>query len=437
MAERDVARGALPLPPALTHAVLALLSPADRGRCACVSRALRDAAACPSLWTRLVVGERDSVALLNGAAAKAKGALTTLDVRFVCDRVTLHAFKAVFLANAASLLEASLLAPGSMLAYSLRLRLDDIAVLIRAAPLLRAFHADVRCEATDASAVLRGHGIFRPLRVRRLEVGFLALRGNVPRAQRVLKELLPYCAAHPSLEVLALGSAFLLDPVEVESLVELQLSKRLLGFGLCDCAFADNLMVRVLLDMLQRDASIRSLDIRGCYAYGEGRVLDDSDAAEVAAALAESHIEKLGLPGFIGDVSVPLLAALAAHPSLEELMIIDEYIIHEPLQVIDALGAVVAADAPSLLRLHVELGYMDADHFEPLFGALSRNTHLRELTVGRFEISPAFIRDVLQPVVRANSSLRKLDLGLRPEYDADDIGYDEALALMDEVARRP
>ncbi len=90
-----------------------------------------------------------------------------------------------------------------------------------------------------------------------------------------------------------------------------------------------------------------------------------------------------------------------------------------------ALGALVAANAPALTELDVSWCHLGDDGLRPLFEALPQNTHLRMLKCEGNGSSREFGRDVALPAVRANASLRQLEL----DWGAGDAGEDIAREL--------
>jgi hypothetical protein len=75
---------------------------------------------------------------------------------------------------------------------------------------------------------------------------------------------------------------------------------------------------------------------------------------------------------------------------------------------IPALSTLLLADAPALQTLRINACMLEDAGLGPLFDALPRNTHLRELHCGNNNMSDAFARERLLPAVRANASLREL-----------------------------
>jgi hypothetical protein len=148
-----------PLPQPLVLHILELVPPRSRARCACVCRAWRAAVADESLWLRLdLTREGDpphfavTDAVLRGAAARARGRLCALDVRF-CDDVSYDAVLAVAAANAGSLrelwydgCEVTDDVSGSPYVGWRALTCEQLEALVRAAPALNALHVGVNCD---------------------------------------------------------------------------------------------------------------------------------------------------------------------------------------------------------------------------------------------------------------------------------------------------
>ena len=74
----------------------------------------------------------------------------------------------------------------------------------------------------------------------------------------------------------------------------------------------------------------------------------------------------------------------------------------------NALGALVAANAPALTLLKVSFCRIGEQGWRPVFEALRVNTHLREFHFGGGEMTNEFAAHVLLPAVRANTGLREL-----------------------------
>ena len=163
----------LPLP--LAQRIFLALPVDARGRACCVCRAWRDALADPALWTRLdlsdtcgVAPQQNCVALLLGAAARARGALYRLDASG-----TLHAFPETLLdvldANAGSLRELHM---QRLYPFDDELSLAaTVEALVAAAPLLRVLEVgDMCCSWEEASRVMRAEPPFALLWLHAIEV---------------------------------------------------------------------------------------------------------------------------------------------------------------------------------------------------------------------------------------------------------------------------
>jgi hypothetical protein len=158
------------LPPALAHKIFAALPADTRLRCAEVCTAWCAAVAERSLWTRLDLSETSGVthrrgvtpALLRAAAAKARGALTALDVSGVWEQLYVNGvLRGVLGANAATLRELRCLRGRERV----RVSVPDLEALLSAAPQLRVCEADVMLNGVEeARRVLRNEGVFGPLR---------------------------------------------------------------------------------------------------------------------------------------------------------------------------------------------------------------------------------------------------------------------------------
>jgi hypothetical protein len=169
----------LSLPHAVLQVVFAQLPVDLRARCSCVCRGWRDALAERSLWTRLDVSRTSGItfavtdAFLRGAAARAGGALQSVDVSG-CHVVSHEALLAVAAANAATLREVHGCNSAFFLFY-LELQavrtLERAEALLRAAPQLRVYDADLECDSVaDARRAIRAEGLLAPLHVHALRV---------------------------------------------------------------------------------------------------------------------------------------------------------------------------------------------------------------------------------------------------------------------------
>jgi hypothetical protein len=394
---------------ALPHALLARVFerlPVDAClRCSEVCRGWRTVLATErSLWTALDLSETSGVthevtdALLRAAAAKAGGALATLDVS---DRWRLShdALLAVLTVVGGNLLE--LRAAGTFLGEDDH-TCESVATLLRAAPRLRLLAADVHCDADEATRMLRNEGVFQPLRVHDAYVYATEADGVA------LHALAAALAAHALpltslfLSDAQLGAADLLDAT-----VDAAQANRVAAMEFEACALSPA-SVPSLVRLLGGGA-LTSLSISG-----DAVLLDAPDAVLLGNALhTNSVLQQLELVG-VGlwinvSAAMTLLSSLVAHPSLRDLNLMANKVAPEEAACAGmALFALVAANAPALTELNVSYCDLGDVGLRPLFEALPRNTHLRTLRCGDNNMSEELARDVLLPAVRANTSLTTL-----------------------------
>jgi hypothetical protein len=160
-------------------------------------------------------------------------------------------------------------------------------------------------------------------------------------------------------------------------------------------------------------SAVTDLAIRG----GEVALLDAPAAALLAGALrANSTLTALRLQSvrLWDDVAAAttLLGALTAHPSLRTLSLFHNYAAlrteAERAAAGAALGALLAANAPALTELDINVCVPGDAGMAPLLQALPRNTRLLMLKCAGNLMTDAFATNTLLPAVRANTSLRRL-----------------------------
>jgi hypothetical protein len=418
------AEGALPLHEALPHSVMSkvlMLLPADaRARTACVCRGLCATLADVSLWARLDLSLSSGVrvritnAVLAGAAAKARGQLTALDVSG-CNAVTLDALLAAVRANGGALRELRC----GVSCEQLPDTLERFEQLMLAAPHdLFVCYADVSSylSLADARRMLRNEPPFQPLRLGMLHLWCDAFAGDAP-----VLALAPDLAAHASLTSMSLESAPLQAPAALDAVVDVALSRQLVTLALAYCRLSPDsapALVRLL-----GSGALKQLTI---IAHGphHAALLDGPSAALLSAALrANRTLTGLSLVGVRfwqdADAAAALLSALTGHPSLRTLCLganrVDEA---QAAAAGAALGALVSANAHALTVLHISDSSVGESGLRPLFEALPANTHLHTLNVVGHHMSEACARGVLLPALRANTGLRQLLMhNDNPEYD--------------------
>jgi hypothetical protein len=389
------------LPHAFFLFILALVPVDTRLRCAEVCRGWRAALAERSLWLRLALSPESGVvcritdALLRAAAARAGGALLSLAV-VDCPLVTHAAMLAVATENAATLREARLCRGAQ---HELGCR--ELEALLRRAPLLRTLHADLLYHAAATRRVLRNEPPFEALRVRRLDVSGLARDEAATLA--LAADLTTHAAAHASLEQLHLLGAPLDAPAALDAVVQAALACRLQRLELVACRLSP--ASTPALTRLLGGGVLTTLHI-----YANGRLLDEPAAVLLSAALrASTTLTSLVLidAGLWHEpaVGVKLLNALTAHPSLCELCLelrLDSNDVRAARQQVGAaLGALIAANAPTLRVIGIYSNGLGDAGMGPLVDALPHNTHLQTLHCPNDdEMSYAFVCERLLPAVR-------------------------------------
>jgi hypothetical protein len=430
------------LPRALALQVFAALPADTRLRCAEVCKPWCAALADVSLWTRLDLSAASGVAhdvtpaLLRAAAAKARGALTALDVSG-CAHVTEDALLAVAAANAGALTE---LCASSRRTHEFMRDADHdngwryfdaVQALLRAAPALRLLDTDLRCEsgADDAQLLaraLRNEGVFgfAPLRVRSLALHDLARNADAQRHALLLRDVTAALATHASLTACSVYNMHRGAPA-LDAVVDALCSHpRLRACRLWDCRL-DAAALPALLRLAGAPA-LREL------AFDYDNDMHDADAARLGAALrANASLTCLLLDCVWAHpaLAAALLGALTAHGSLRKLGLSNALTYPEDADAQrvagDALGALLAADAPALRELELCEVHVYEEGLEGLCDALPRNTHLRTLIVRAWDepeeageepaVSEAYLRRRLLPAVRANASLTRLEMRVGPQ----------------------
>ena len=405
-----------PLPPPLVLRIFALLPLDARLRCREVSRAWRDTLAEErSLWATLdlrdVAAGAPAFELLRAAARLAGGAVTCIHLRGV--RLLDHELIDLVRSCAASLREVRAPRRGAGLHNGDALHPFTVEALLRAAPALRALHADLHFRPPrEDNGCLRGAPPCGPLRVRRLSV---VARGEPPD---VLATLAADCAAHEGLRELSLAAAdFETADATWDAFVDVAHARRLVRLCLHHCplgAHTAPALVRLL------GAGSEALQVLVLTSDGEP-ALDAAGGAAVGDALhANSTLTSLTLcgSGVVGNARAceALLRGARGHVSLRILRLCTSdaaYLDVRPPAADaailgNALGALLAANAPALTRLDVSDCRLGDAALTALFDGLRANTHLQHLDVSGNDASRAATRNALLRAVRACGSRRTL-----------------------------
>jgi hypothetical protein len=414
---------------ALPHALaLDIFSrvPADEClRCAEVCAGWRDTLTDASLWTRLDLTRADdaevSVALLLAAAARARGGLQALRVPLGALRISARfrgrpCFQAALthvLAQNRALHELCITTPAGEPPLTMRC---EVEALLDAAPHLRVLEADVNCERTaHPLPLLLAEPPFERLRMRALIVNGCA---NADSAAALAAAVAGH-ACH--LTRLELKHVPLDKPAALDALVDAALARRLTSLTLCGCALSPA-SAPALARLLRSDA-LTALAIDGAMSDGPVDVvatqllLDVPAASLLASALRESgSLTQLSLTsvGLFSDVAAAteLLNALSEHTGLRTLNLSNNdaprYCDQEAAGA--ALSALLWADSPALEALDIRDCGLSNKAGAPIVEALQHSTQLRTLRASSKFFTADFVRKLLLPAVRANTSLRTLDL---------------------------
>jgi hypothetical protein len=422
------------LPRPLALFVFSFLPADHKLRCCAVCRGWRDAFAEPSVWRKLELSSACGLTrpacdwLLREAAARAGNTLRAIWLRD-CPQVTHRPLLAVLGANAATLEELEIRGTFDGLQTPTR-SFAFMQEVVAAAPRLRALHADVCClHAEHASLLLRGEGVFAPVRMRHL----FANIGNPSEA--CVRALAADIAAHAWLRALMLANVAMAVPARLDAVVDAALTRKLneLTFSYCSLAPASVPALARLLD----GGAVTALSV----VNANRQLLDEPSATLLGASLRRSStLTSLWLSGCglhaVAPATCVLLRALTAHPSLNTLKLSEERggTAEASAVVGEALGALVAADTAALMALNLTSYELGDAGLGPLVEALPSNTHLRALLLSPRGCSETFVVDALLPAVRANASLRTLKTDL---WDMDGALRD-ALAEAERVvdARR-
>jgi hypothetical protein len=416
------------LPAPLVLNIFSRLTADERARCATVRRSWRAALLERRLWTRLDLSATSGVtctvnnAALVAAAARAGGSLEALDLsgRYASSAALL----AVATANSETLLEMR-----CTVATHHSYRVAELESLLRAAPRLRVLETCAFVKAADGGRMLRNEPPFEPLRLthlcaydlRRDVEGVLALAAGVRKHAAPLAEL--------ELEDPPVYEIHVLDAV-----VDAVLARRVrrMAFTNGDAMELSPACVPALARLLGGDA----LEELQLYGYPDEQLLDEPAAALLGAALrANTTLTSLTLDNVLthdAAAVVTILRALKAHPSLRKLDLSNTHFADVDNETYEALGALVAVNAPALHELSVHMCYLQ--NGAPLVDALPANTHLRVLDCSGTRMSSAFARYRLLPAVRANSGLRQLKV-VTSAADMGDMIPEEVSEAEEALAR--
>jgi hypothetical protein len=434
-------------PEPVVHRIFSLLALDERLRCREVCRGWRAALGERSLWTHLdlttVTLERPLLytSLLLSAAACAGGALESLDVsarplargEYVsAPLIPQETLLDVVAANAGTLRELRQHTPGFGFHTTVAQRFLAAAPLLRTLTMGLCAMAPLPANLDALRSMLRNEPPFGPLRVSYLEL--FPLNAN----EADLVAFATDVAAHASLVEVFFRQLNMETSAAVVSLVDALLSMRCLRtLRFLYCSFPLD-SAPVLMRLL--GSTLTSFALNSSLHHPE---LHGAAGLLAAALRANTTLTSLDLlfNGMFEDAesAAQLFEALREHPSLRTLKIGEDDLQNAGVA-LEALGLLVAADAPALT--HLEIAVVEGDFgLSWLLEALPQNTHLRTLLWGWYGISEALVNDVLLPAVRANTGLRRFERQIYPYQLAQEQDQQTqragVLEAQELVAQRP
>jgi hypothetical protein len=406
------------LPTTLALVIFALLPVDQRMRCAEVCPSWRVMLRERSLWLRLDLSKASGAlarpateGLLRAAAARACRQLHMLDVS-ECVGITHEALLAVVTRNAGALRKLRVWTADGATSVQW---FAAVELLLRAAPQLRVFDADVACNSVaDVQRLLRNEGAFAPLRLRKLHLRCF----DAQQTEAAVLSLAGDLAAHSSLGDLRLLRAPLGTPAALDAIVDVALANRFYSLTLAFCRLPPT--AAPALARLLGGGALRLLLI---YSRDAPLLVDAAAAAVFGDALRTNRTLKtlvLGNTVLWRDpaAAVTLLSAITAHCSLRNVNLSYNQVGDAQDAAGAALSTLVVADAPSLEYLDLSGCGLQEAALGPLVDALPANTHLREIRLDAVTASAAFMRERLLPAVRANTSLTLLEITVTGEGES-------------------
>ena len=418
----------LPFPPNVVALFFSLLPLDARLRAREVCRGWRFFLEDACFWTHVDLSKscgvnprflfREDLALIRAACARAKGALHALDLSGV-DSLSLDEVAELVAENGESL--RALTTP-----YSLELDAENVARLREAAPLC-VLNCLVKCDGAEAVAMMRCELVCPYY----LQVDSLD-------TQQQQTDFAAALASRTGMKELYLENGNLAGGAELEDLSRATIAAGVERVFFLICRLTP--MALPALTLLLRPSALRSLSI-----YNDGvSLFTGPDLPAFCDALRSNSIpdqiilQKCDLWADPADAGM-VLAALAARTTPFSLGLDGNRVGETQAQQFAAgtqLAQLITAGGLEELNLNdCNLGEIG---LVPIFKALSRATRLNTLWFNNEEMSREFARDVVLPAVRANTSLRRLDLRIVPRFGVPGFGEQlpELLEAMNIVTRR-
>jgi hypothetical protein len=405
------------LPHAVTLLIFARLPVHAKLRAAAVCRAWRTTLAERSLWMALDLSPGSGVprrlvtdGLLLAAAARARNrgpGLESLDISD-CPGLTPRGLQLVLRAHDTTL---RVLRMCNARAEPWR----GVPYVVAQSHVLRECHLNVRCRGLNVARVLGGEREYAPLRVHQLNVSCT----DLATADAFVANVVPFLATHASLTRLALRRAPLNVVAALDAVVDAALARGMTFLSLCEGSLHPA-SLSSLARLLRGNTTLTTLVIRGEDApmirfFGNEALTQlFADALRSNTTLTSLTLHHVGLWTSFPSARA-LLGALTGHVSLTALHLTSNLSQENDDTTADGelIAALLSANPPpALTHLDVsDCGFEDGS-MQPLLMAAARSTRLRSLYAGGNEVrDDAFMRDEMLPAVRANSSLRTLQLG--------------------------
>ena len=380
------------LPVAVLRRILGALPVDSRGRACAVCRAWRDVLADAALWEVLDLTRAGGVPprlvtanLAHGAAARAAGQLRFLNLGGINNLSVLE--NHLVDANGASLRE--------LHCHGLPLSVAAVRALLADAPHLELLHAAVECDASDAGALLRNEPPYGPMRAHQVEIRC----GDAHTG--VLLEVAAAVAAHSHIWGLEVNIGHMVDdPAVLDAFMDAARRGRIPSCCLEISRFRPG-NDRALARLLQSD-TLTSLHVGLDWDEEDGEAGIELLAAALHGAV---YLEHFSLNAHLWDYDnygVMMTAIDRALPALKVLRLSFNSATYLDKGAIGrALGALLVSDRPCLHTLEVEYCDLNDEGVVYLLAGLAANTHLGTLRCMGNNLSEAFEREMLTPVLEA------------------------------------
>jgi len=373
--------------------VIMLALPVDaRARAACVCRGWRAFLADPSLWQVLdltpaggVAWQRVTENLVRGALRRAAGKLRSLSFIHVSTELSALLLDLIE-SNGAELQQVS---------ANVFVHMQRIQAVCAAAPRLQALNIRVSGTCQQLLSWLRN---FPPvLRIQELRVHCEGMTAADSHA------LAAAMAAHEPLKGLTLTA--LQSAPGLNALMNVAVDRRFSRLTLTDCVL-DAETVPLLARLLQRGSLIK-LEV-ACAGFLHAQEASTLLCAALRTCRTLTQLElQLRPPNATGRIVTELLDAAASLPALSVLDLSGSRLKDDAADAGRALGALLAANMPSLRALRVKSCRIGDEGMAALLDGLAANTHLRRLGFRHNNLSDAFKRDRLEPALAALTARRR------------------------------